>query len=162
MSDCHCGSGQPYALCCGPVISGSKPALTAEDLMRARYSAYVEKNVDFLGESLHPEHRHDWDRAATQRWADSAQWLGLEVRETVAGQAGDEEGTVEFVASFSENGQVRQHQEVGRFARRDGSWYYVEGTLPKPPTQRNSAKVGRNEPCPCGSGRKYKKCCGAG
>jgi uncharacterized protein YecA (UPF0149 family) len=25
---------------------------------------------------------------------------------------------------------------------------------------RQKAKVGRNEPCPCGSGRKYKKCCG--
>ena len=25
----------------------------------------------------------------------------------------------------------------------------------------HSAKVGRNDPCPCGSGKKYKKCCGA-
>ncbi|MBV6682350.1 SEC-C domain-containing protein [Bacillus sp. JRC01] len=25
---------------------------------------------------------------------------------------------------------------------------------------RASAKVGRNNPCPCGSGKKYKKCCG--
>jgi uncharacterized protein len=28
-------------------------------------------------------------------------------------------------------------------------------------TQRSSAKIGRNDPCPCGSGKKYKKCCGA-
>jgi preprotein translocase subunit SecA len=28
------------------------------------------------------------------------------------------------------------------------------------PTQRKNAKVGRNDPCPCGSGKKYKKCCG--
>ena len=28
------------------------------------------------------------------------------------------------------------------------------------PVQRNAAKVGRNDPCPCGSGKKYKKCCG--
>ena len=28
--------------------------------------------------------------------------------------------------------------------------------------QRESTKVGRNDPCPCGSGKKYKKCCGAG
>jgi preprotein translocase subunit SecA len=27
---------------------------------------------------------------------------------------------------------------------------------------RNAAKIGRNDPCPCGSGKKYKKCCGAG
>jgi uncharacterized protein YecA (UPF0149 family) len=25
---------------------------------------------------------------------------------------------------------------------------------------RTSAKIGRNDPCPCGSGKKYKKCCG--
>jgi uncharacterized protein YecA (UPF0149 family) len=30
------------------------------------------------------------------------------------------------------------------------------------PVQRNLPKVGRNDPCPCGSGKKYKKCCGAG
>ena len=30
------------------------------------------------------------------------------------------------------------------------------------PVRRDMAKVGRNDPCPCGSGKKYKKCCGAG
>ena len=30
------------------------------------------------------------------------------------------------------------------------------------PVVRDTPKVGRNEPCPCGSGKKYKKCCGAG
>jgi uncharacterized protein len=29
------------------------------------------------------------------------------------------------------------------------------------PYRRQAAKVGRNDPCPCGSGKKYKKCCGA-
>jgi preprotein translocase subunit SecA len=35
------------------------------------------------------------------------------------------------------------------------------GDQPKKPVSRSSDKVGRNEPCPCGSGKKYKKCCGA-
>jgi preprotein translocase subunit SecA len=30
----------------------------------------------------------------------------------------------------------------------------------KKPVKRNNTKVGRNDPCPCGSGKKYKKCCG--
>ena len=30
----------------------------------------------------------------------------------------------------------------------------------KKPVQRTSKKVGRNAPCPCGSGKKFKKCCG--
>ena len=29
----------------------------------------------------------------------------------------------------------------------------------QPPSERATAKIGRNDPCPCGSGRKYKKCC---
>ena len=39
-----------------------------------------------------------------------------------------------------------------------------EATFGKPyqaPFQRDTAKTGRNDPCPCGSGKKYKKCCGA-
>ena len=32
---------------------------------------------------------------------------------------------------------------------------------PAQPVERDAPKVGRNDPCPCGSGKKYKKCCGA-
>ena len=35
-----------------------------------------------------------------------------------------------------------------------------DASLPK--QRRTGEKVGRNDPCPCGSGKKYKKCCGAG
>jgi len=35
------------------------------------------------------------------------------------------------------------------------------GSAPAPPVHREEPKVGRNDPCPCGSGKKYKKCCGA-
>jgi uncharacterized protein len=34
------------------------------------------------------------------------------------------------------------------------------GTTFTPEPRRNAPKVGRNEPCPCGSGKKYKRCCG--
>lgn len=36
-----------------------------------------------------------------------------------------------------------------------------DGYAPEIKTVRNTDKVGRNDPCPCGSGKKYKKCCGA-
>lgn len=51
-----------------------------------------------------------------------------------------------------------------------GSWYCYEKPAPRPPRAerprpaitpaRAMPKVGRNDPCPCGSGKKYKKCCG--
>ncbi len=162
MSSCHCGSGQPFSSCCGPYLEGAA-APTAEALMRSRYSAYVERAIDYLGETLHPEHRADWDRAATERWSQGAEWLGLEIVSTEAGQADDDEGLVEFIARFRENGREQRHHERSRFRRHEGRWYYVDGAMPKPQTQRHAGpRVGRNDPCPCGSGKKYKKCCGAG
>ncbi|HHI76785.1 MAG TPA: YchJ family protein [Gammaproteobacteria bacterium] len=161
MSACHCGSGRPYADCCGPLITGERPAPTAEALMRSRYSAYVVEAIDYLGETLHPEHRHDWDREATARWAAGADWRGLEILEVEGGGPDDTEGWVTFVARFVERGEPRRHQERSRFRRHQDRWYYVDGELPKPPTRRKEGpRVGRNDPCPCGSGRKYKKCCG--
>lgn len=135
---------------------------TAEALMRSRYAAYVEHAIDYLGDTLHPAHRADWDRDATRRWAESAQWRGLEIVTTEAGGADDTDGIVEFIARFDEDGVAREHRERSRFKRETGRWYYVDGDTPKPATQRHAApKVGRNDPCPCGSGRKFKKCCGA-
>jgi hypothetical protein len=37
-----------------------------------------------------------------------------------------------------------------------------ERALAPPTVRRDGAKVGRNDPCPCGSGKKYKQCHGAG
>ena len=48
---------------------------------------------------------------------------------------------------------------LGRFARQEGEWYYVDGIMGVRP--RTAPKIGRNDPCPCGSGKKYKKCHGA-
>jgi len=162
MHSCPCGSGQPYSSCCAPYITGAAVAQSAEALMRSRYSAYAEHAIDYLGDTLHPEHRNDWDRDATRRWSEAAEWLGLEIVSTEGGQPGETEGWVEFIASYNEKGELKRHHERSRFAAAGGRWYYVDGELPKPQTQRHEApKVGRNDPCPCGSGKKYKKCCGA-
>lgn len=161
MFQCHCGSGQTFDVCCAPYIEGRESPPTAEALMRSRYSAYVERAIDYLGETLHPDHRRDWDREATRRWAESAEWQSLKIVATEAGLAGDDEGWVEFVASYKEGEQQHRHHERSRFHTRGGRWYYVEGDVPKPVTERHETpKVGRNDPCPCGSGKKYKKCCG--
>jgi uncharacterized protein len=41
--------------------------------------------------------------------------------------------------------------------------YWKRGGAPPPPAVpiRTGPKIGRNDPCPCGSGKKHKKCCGA-
>jgi len=142
-------------------LAREKQAATAEALMRSRYSAYVQGDVDYLHETLHPEHRHDHDIEATRRWAREARWEGLEVRSVEKGGETDGEGVVEFIASFRENTVHKVHHEKARFQRVEGAWYYVDGDFVSPETVKHaSPKVGRNDPCPCGSGKKFKKCCG--
>ncbi|MDD2272012.1 MAG: YchJ family protein [Desulfuromonadaceae bacterium] len=159
MTTCPCGSGTLYSECCEQIISGKQSAQTAEQLMRARYSAYVFAKMDFIFESTHPDHREGYDHAGTKTWAETAEWQGLEIISTNKGEAGDSIGEVEFIARFSENGNKREHHEAGQFKQKDGQWYFSEGLMvrPKPLTV---TKVGRNDPCTCGSGLKYKKCCG--
>ena len=162
MSQCPCGSGRDFDQCCGPILSGAQMAPTAEALMRARYSAYQTGDIAFLGESLHPDFRFDWDEAATRRWSEQAVWHGLEIIASDLGGPDDDTGMVEFVASYTEKDQLKRHHERSLFRKEGDTWYYVEGKMPKPKTvKRETPKVGRNDPCPCGSGKKYKKCCGA-
>ena len=158
---CPCASGKTYGECCGPILSGERKADTAVELMRARYSAYAVGNVEFLYASSGPEARSEFDEKTTRDWSTSAKWHGLEVLSTVRGGNDDEEGEVAFVARYSANGQQCEHREHSYFKRIDGEWRFIDGTIEKNPTyRREEPKVGRNDPCPCGSGKKYKKCCG--
>jgi len=162
MSLCPCGSNSDFDLCCNPILTGAREALTAEALMRARYSAYAKCEVDFLHESLHPAHREDHDRNATRRWAANSDWLGLEIVDIEDGQEDDQDGVVEFVATFKEKGVIRRYHERSQFKKHNGKWFFVDGEMVKPKTEvHKGPKVGRNDLCPCGSGKKYKKCCGA-
>jgi SEC-C motif-containing protein len=143
-------------------VAGEQPAPTAEALMRARYTAYTQGAIDFLLASVHPEHREDHDAEAVREWAENSEWHGLEILDTEDGGEDDASGTVEFVCLYTYDDDERRHHETATFARHDdGQWYFVEGEPVKArPFVRTEPKVGRNDPCPCGSGRKFKKCCG--
>jgi SEC-C motif-containing protein len=160
MDICPCGSSLTYDACCRPVIKGERPATTAEELMRSRYSAYVMKEIDFLRTSLHPGHRSDFNEKSTRAWAESSEWHSLEILKTVEGGPEDSEGKVEFIATFSDKGTRKEHHELSSFRKENGMWYLVKGeTLPAKQVVRSTPKTGRNDPCPCGSGKKFKKCC---
>jgi SEC-C motif-containing protein len=159
MSNCYCGSGVTYSDCCEPIIGGAQSAETAEQLMRARYSAYVGAKMDFIFETTHPDHRQGYDHAGTKEWAESSEWHGLEIVKTLKGGPDDTTGEVEFIARFSEKGVPREHHENAQFKKDTGRWYFAEGAMVKPKPVTVS-KIGRNDPCTCGSGLKYKKCCG--
>jgi SEC-C motif domain protein len=162
QSNCPCGSGAAYDKCCGPIISGEGKAETAEALMRARYSAYVKQDVDFLLNSLHPDGAGGVDRDSTKAWAQNAKWHGLEILDTAAGGPKDETGEVEFVAKYTMQDEPQRHHERGMFKRHNGQWRYLDGNEIHPvPVVGPRVRIGRNDSCLCGSGTKFKKCCGS-
>ncbi|GFO60274.1 UPF0225 protein [Geomonas silvestris] len=160
MELCPCGTGRAYAECCEPVIKGVRPAETAEALMRSRYSAYVKVETDYIFTTTHPQHREGYDHDGTKEWAESAQWHGLEIVTTKNGGPEDTRGEVEFVARYTEKGDEKVHHELAAFKKEAGRWYFTDGkSVGQQPLVRGP-KIGRNDPCSCGSGQKYKKCCG--
>jgi SEC-C motif domain protein len=160
QSNCPCGSGAAFDKCCGPILSGATKAETAEALMRARYSAYVKQEVDFLLESLHPDGAGGVDRESTKAWAQNAKWHGLEILDTAAGGPKDETGEVEFVAKYTMQDEPQRHHERGMFKRHNGQWRYLDGNELHPaPVVGPRVRIGRNDTCLCGSGNKFKKCC---
>lgn len=123
--------------------------------MRARYSAYATGAIDFLGESNHSKSRQEFDPEAAASWSRESRWLGLTILS--ADSSRGNRGHVNFEARYEDkDGVPVLHRERSLFEREGDEWRFVSGgTIPAV-----SQKIGRNEPCPCGSGKKHKKCCG--
>lgn len=161
MTDCPCGSDASYENCCGPIISGALAAPTAEALMRSRFTAFARGNLDHIHNTHAREERDTAERSAVRNTFSTVEWIKLEILDTVAGGVDDDTGIVEFAAHYRQDGQNGIHGERSKFRRDDGRWIYVDGAVDDVAVKQESGKVGRNQPCPCGSGKKYKKCCGA-
>jgi SEC-C motif domain protein len=173
MSQCPCGSELTYAKCCGPYLSGKKSPPTAEALMRSRYTAYAgaEPNIAYIKNSMTKTAQKGFNEKESTEWATETDWLGLTVIK--AEQISDTTATVEFSVDYRfKDGARESLHEVGSFVFQNERWLYDDGDShvhpegeehhhPAPTVVREHPKVGRNEPCPCGSGKKYKKCCGA-
>ncbi len=160
MAHCTCGSGRNFDNCCGPILAGALPE-TAEALLRSRYTAFATANTDYLVETLTADIKDSFDRIEAESTAADAKWKSLQLRTVTGGGVGDDTGTIEFVAEFVLRGEKRIHHELSQFRREGGRWLCAGGQMnPKPPPVQ-AKKVGRNDPCSCGSGKKFKKCCGA-
>jgi len=158
MSDsenCPCGNSIPYEKCCGIFIDGTKIPETAEELMRSRYSAYSLQNDKYLLETWHPKTRPKNNPSDD----DNTTWTGLEILRTEEGLKNDTNGIVEFIATCDVKVTTSHIHETSQFVHENDRWYYIDGKGQKP-VRRENPKVGRNDPCPCGSNKKYKKCCG--
>jgi SEC-C motif domain protein len=147
--NCPCGLGKPLDACCGPIHAG-KRAETAEQLMRARYSAFALGRADFIAATGHAGDREELESELAR-----TQWLRLKVGAVEAGGPSDAEGHVTFTATSVQDGRFHLLTERSRFLRQEDRWSYVDGDA-----RYERLAVGRNEPCPCGSGEKSKACHG--
>ena len=158
---CPCGTGRQYSECCEPFILGTELPPTAEALMRSRYSAYVKHTIDYIMNTCVSKGKDDIDYKSTRKWSEESEWLGLKIISTEDGGITDTEGTVEFEADYVSNGLKDTHHEKAKFKsdNADSKWLYDEGKIIVRTVIRSTPKTGRNESCPCGSGKKYKHCC---
>ena len=158
-SNCYCGSGAVFDICCKPLLTECVYAETAEQLMRSRYSAFCTKNDHHLISTLHPSQRQQDDQQTLDESIARKHWILLTIISTNQGKKADDKGTVEFIAQYEHNGSFHQHHELSSFVKEDGQWFYVSGEYYEP-SKTPELKLGRNTACWCGSGKKYKRCHG--
>lgn len=126
---CPCGTGQILAQCCQPLLSDNQSAASALALMRSRYSAYTLGNKEYLLRTWHSSTRpRQFDLSYYQQ-----NWQRLKIIATVAGEADDDNGEVEFIAIYKLNGRAERLHERSRFRREDQQWRYLDGTIIPPP-----------------------------
>ncbi|UUZ44298.2 YchJ family metal-binding protein [Janibacter limosus] len=113
---CPCGSGRALGTCCGPLLAAEAEAVTAEELMRSRYTAHVYGNAEHLWRT--------WDGRTRppEVHLDDTRWLGPEVRQTIDGGPEDSTGIVDFIARHTD-GELAERSE---FTRRGGRWFYTK------------------------------------
>lgn len=160
---CPCCSQQPYDQCCQPIHLDATQATRPEQLMRARFSAHVLNKVDFVINTYHSSCHAESDAEAIAESVDS-DWGKLEIIDCPT--ATESEGFVEFKAYFNEDGHEFCLHERSRFVKENGEWRYIDGVMPEEKVDPRlhqtiaNTRIGRNDPCLCGSGKKFKKCCG--
>lgn len=127
---CPCNPTTEYKNCCKKAHQNINLAITAENLMRSRYSAFVLGDIDYLQKSHHSSTRpNKREKKEILQWAKSVQWIKLEVLNTYKGTSMDSIGKVEFKAFFMENGKVKIIHENSLFYKETEYWNYVKGVL---------------------------------
>jgi SEC-C motif domain protein len=158
---CTCDTKKPFSECCEPVLKGARNPESPAELMRARYSAFVHHEIDFILNTVSPAKRKEFDRQGIEDWSRNTEWKGLEIVSTVKGGPADATGEVEFIAKYREKDEDQNHHELASFVKLNGKWYFDDGRTPsQKPIKLDGPKIGRNDPCHCGSGKKFKKCHG--
>jgi SEC-C motif-containing protein len=126
---CPCDTGETYETCCFPLHEETSVAITAEQLMRSRYSAYSLQKTDYLLKTTHPDKQTSNLAKEIKEWAASRDFFQLKIISTWQGQATDKTGKVEFIAHYRQQGKEQQLYEISRFRRYRKQWVYLDGEI---------------------------------
>ncbi len=143
-------SANQYKDCCEQIHKGLSIAAVPETLMRSRYSAFALGLGQYIFDTHHPDYRNGTVEDYQQS-AESTEWCRLEVLES---EFTSDKGKVNFKAYFIDKDKLHCLHEISNFAHENGQWYYTDGDY----QPKMIEKISRNEPCPCHSGLKAKKC----
>ena len=153
---CPCGTGKTLAECCDPILTGQRKADNAEQLMRSRFTAHVAHNFEHLHRTYLKTSKEPYEPDPD---AGGTNWTRLAIHSHEPSNKPDF-AFVDFTAYYQENDAEQALHEKAEFQKIEGTWFYTRAVRQGPPPIRSTqAKVGRNDPCPCGSGKKYKQCC---
>lgn len=160
---CFCCSSKPFQACCEPFIKGDKTPVTAEQLMRSRFSAYATAQYAYILDTYTKEKQQGLSVDDLAQSAQGAKWFALQVHDAQSEESAESNtsatlhsDTVEFTAFYFEDKKMYQLHETSNFRVENGAWRYHDGTLHD---DCGKVKYGRNLPCVCGSNKKFKQCC---
>jgi len=153
---CLCGSEIEYSHCCELFHNKENTPVTAEALMRSRFTAYASKNESYLLET--------WSKSKRPEKIDfskeEAVWTKLDIVKTKKGTKKESKGIVEFKAYYTLENEAYVMTEISRFIKSAGRWFYLDGIVKSVAKVDQQSNQGKNAPCSCGSGKKFKRCCG--
>ena len=135
-------------------IEKNEIADTPEQLMRSRYSAYSLARTDYIKKTMHGKALLGFNEVAVEKQAQVISWIGLKIITSYLEH--EDQGFVEFAATYLQNNHLNTMHERSEFHKINNHWFYVDGQHLI--NTNNKRLIGRNSPCPCGSGKKFKNC----
>jgi SEC-C motif-containing protein len=124
--------------------------------MRSRYTAHVVHDYPYLHRTFAETRDQPYD---AEEYGVEIEWTKLVINSHEA-EVRPGVSHVDFSAHFTEQGQQGIMHEKSEFRLFEGEWIFTKTLREGPAPVINAPKIGRNDPCPCGSGKKFKKCCG--
>lgn len=122
--------------------------------MRSRYAAYQLENYAYIYKTYASESQKGLSISELQQASEGTHWIKLIIHAAPPPQT--DHGNVEFSAFYLLDNDLYEMREKSNFIVESNHWRYLDGEII---CHEKIRTLKRNDPCPCDSGKKFKKCC---